>query len=146
MSDVMTEPEKDKDKQSNGEGRISDIELKRAIIKAAQEKRRAELKRVRAGRTRGRSALKAPYGTPAVAKTIEKESYIFSPKELFSLYVTSPQFREIFNSGRYIYVNNRLVMKSKECICISEGNIETIVKDNELNQYCLPGSMDSPSF
>lgn len=61
----------------------------------------------------------------------------FTGKDILDLYIDSKEFREIIDSGKYVLVDNRLVIKSEEGIAIHDGELRLILNDTDINEYCL---------
>ena len=62
----------------------------------------------------------------------------FYEKELIEFYLTSSTFRSIVDSGKYVYVDGKIILKSKECLTIEDGKlcINSVLGD-ELSGYCV---------
>lgn len=62
----------------------------------------------------------------------------FQSKNLLDLYVESAKFREAVDSGRYIYIDGKIVLNSPRYITFTEGHtkLKEGIKDN-LQAYCL---------
>ncbi len=56
------------------------------------------------------------------------------------MYVHSQDFRDIINSGSYVYVNGRWVLKSPNCIKVENGVLKTCIASEDLDNYCLSKS------
>lgn len=103
-------------------------EKKKEIKKTAPQKRRGY------GRRRGRVAVSAPLG--AVIHVPLPTS--FESKNLLDLYVNDTAFREAVDTGRYVYVDGKIVLNSPKCVTFRDGKMELhgITKETE-SQYCL---------
>ena len=65
--------------------------------------------------------------------------YIFSATEVLHFYLNSKSFRKNIDSGRYIYIDGRIVLKHKKCIKVNEEGRLSLKRlpDEELALYCL---------
>ncbi len=111
MSDVKPAPEK-----------------KKEIKKTAPQKRRGY------GHRRGKVAVSAPLG--AVIHVPLPTS--FENKNLLDLYVNDSAFREAVDTGRYVYVDGKIVLNSSKCVTFRNGKMELrgVTKETEPH-YCL---------
>lgn len=111
MSDVKPLPEKKKEEK-----------------KTATQKHRAPAHR------RGKVAVSAPLG--AVIHVPIPTS--FENKNLLDLYVIDSAFREAIDTGRYVYLDGKIVLNSPKCVTFRDGKMELrgITKETEPH-YCL---------
>lgn len=111
MSDVKPMPEKKKEPK-----------------KTAPQKRRGY------GHRRGKVAVSAPLG--AVIHVPIPTS--FKDKNLLDLYVNDGDFRNAVDSGRYVYVDGKIVLNSSKCVTFRNGKMELqgINRDTD-SSYCL---------
>lgn len=66
------------------------------------------------------------------------QSYDFDNRNFLYLYSQFPELQRAIDSGKYVYVNGKVVLKSKDCLRIENGRLTTIVfSDDELSEYCL---------
>ena len=61
----------------------------------------------------------------------------FSGIEILNYYANSKKFRKIIDSGKYVYAGNRLVLMSHECVRVIDGEVQVILEEPRLNDYCL---------
>lgn len=108
---TMTEPEKDK---KQGEDISQKKETKKSEMPPAPLRRRPHER------------------TVTMPPIVE-----FRGIEILNLYASSKEFRKIIDSGNYVFVDNRLVLKSQECISVSNGEIQILVDESALNDYCV---------
>lgn len=111
MSDVKPMPEK-----------------KKEIKKTAPHKRRGS------GHRCGKVAVSAPLG--AIIHVPLPTS--FENKNLLDLYVNDSAFREAVDTGRYVYVDGKIVLNSSKCVTYRDGKMELhgVTRETEPH-YCL---------
>ena len=103
-------------------------EKKKEIKKTAPHKRRGS------GHRRGKVAISAPLG--AVIHVPLPTS--FENKNLLDLYVNDSAFREAVDTGRYVYVDGKIVLNSSKCVTYRDGKMELhgVTRETEPH-YCL---------
>lgn len=103
-------------------------EKKKEIKKTAPHKRRGS------GHRRGKVAVSAPVG--AVIHVPLPTS--FENKNLLDLYVNDSAFREAVDTGRYVYVDGKIVLNSSKCVTYRDGKMELhgVTRETEPH-YCL---------
>ena len=146
MSDVMTEPEKneDKEKKLKEDVKTLAVQIRREMIKERERKRIAKNKSRRATHIR-KKMLAIEHGNEPLFcnATVSESSYKFSSQDTFEMYLRSQTFRDIINSGCYAYVDGRWVLKSPECIKIENGVLQTCILPKNLDDYCLVKSVQT---
>jgi len=111
---------------------VSDVkpmpEKKEELKKTAPQKRRGY------GHGRGKVAVSAPLG--AVIHVPIPTS--FADKNLLDLYVNDSDFRIAVDSGRYVYVDGKIVLNSSKCVTFRNGKmkLQGINRDTD-SSYCL---------
>ncbi len=64
--------------------------------------------------------------------------YAFKEDDLIDYYLESEEFRKIVDSGKYTYVDGKIVLKSKECLSVKNGELVTVEFTEEtLKDYCV---------
>jgi len=111
---------------------VSDIkpapEKKKELKKTAPQKRRGY------GHRRGKVAVSAPMG--AVIQVPLPTS--FESENLLDLYVKDSAFREAVDTGRYVYVDGKIVLNSSKCVAFRDGKMELLGVTRETEpHYCL---------
>lgn len=103
-------------------------EKKKEIKKTAPHKRRGSDHR------RGKVAVSAPLG--AVIHVPFPTS--FENKNLLDLYVNNSAFREAMDTGRYVYVDGKIVLNSSKCVTYRDGKMVLRgITESTDSQYCL---------
>lgn len=69
----------------------------------------------------------------------KRAQYLFSADEVLAFYLNSKSFRENIDSGRYLYLDGRIVLKLKKCIKVNEEGHLSLknMTDKEMSLYCL---------
>lgn len=69
----------------------------------------------------------------------DPSNYDFTQKEIAKLYCENKEFRCAIDSNKYIFVDDKIVLKSTECIAVDKnGKLTTTNLDEDiLSQYCL---------
>lgn len=108
--------------------------VKPAPEKKKEIKKTAPYKRRSAGHRRGKVAVSAPMG--AVIHVPLPTS--FENKNLLDLYVNDSAFREAVDTGRYVYVDGKIVLNSSKCVTYRDGKMELhgVTRETEPH-YCL---------
>ena len=64
--------------------------------------------------------------------------YEFDGHSFLHMYLHYPEFKSSVDSGKYVFVDGKVVLKSKNCLRVENGRLKTIdFSDNELSEYCL---------
>jgi len=67
-----------------------------------------------------------------------KMEYSFEEDSFIDFYIESEEFRKIVDSGKYVYVDGKVVLKSKECLSLQNGELITVnITDETLRDYCV---------
>lgn len=62
----------------------------------------------------------------------------FGAKSLTDLYVEDKKFRQLVDSGRYVLVNGKVVLKSPECVIYDDGQLRlSEIVEFDDKDYCL---------
>ena len=81
---------------------------------------------------------------------LHRTDYNFNRINFFELYDQSVSFRRLINSGKYIYIDGRIILCDKRIIQISDGQFSlSHTSTIDLKQYCVSFSLingSSPSF
>lgn len=102
---------------------------------------KTEYKKIKRASLNNRNETKRRMRGSQKTKTITKSQappiYDFSGMDFFSLYHSSSDFREIVKSGKYIYFDGRIVLKSKSCLTLRDNKLElTIPQGAKLSDFC----------
>jgi hypothetical protein len=102
--------------------------------KKKEPKKTAPQKRRGYGHRRGKVAVSAPLG--AVIQVPLTTS--FESENLLDLYVKDSAFREAVDTGRYVYVDGKIVLNSSKCVVFRDGKMELhgVTRETEPH-YCL---------
>ena len=76
--------------------------------------------------------------TPHPAVRIRVGIPKYSPVQLLDRYAESVEFRKCVDTGRYVFAEGRMVLRSPDCIEVTAGRIS--IKDsirNQLEDYCI---------
>lgn len=69
---------------------------------------------------------------------LPRSSYEFDGLSFLHLYLRYPKFKQAIDSGKYVFVDGKVVLKSKKCLRMKNGRLTTIdFSDEELSEYCL---------
>lgn len=67
-----------------------------------------------------------------------RQSFEFTGTDFFYLYLRYPKFKSAIDSGKYVFVDGKVVLKSKKCLRVKDGRLTTIdFSDEEISEYCL---------
>jgi len=145
MPKVMTRPEKndDKEKKVKIEVKTSERRIRRGTIEAGEERRVPRQNSRRERVHKRRFNIDYEVANAVYVGAVSEKAYEFSSTEVFEMYLRSHKFRDIINSGNYVYVNGRWVLKSSQCIKVEDGVVKHCIPLEELNEYCLTMSVET---
>lgn len=106
-------------KASRSEGAVKTVDASE-VIKASGVK-------IVAGKNAPRSAVRIRVGIPQ-----------YSPVQLLDRYAESVEFRKCVDTGKYVFAEGRMVLRSPDCIDVTAGRIS--IKDSirsNLEDYCI---------
>jgi len=67
-----------------------------------------------------------------------RQSYEFTGRNFLYMYLRYPEFKSAIDSGKYVFIDGKVVLKSKKCLRMENGRLTTIdFSDDELSKYCL---------
>lgn len=73
-----------------------------------------------------------------MVRFLSRPSYEFDGLSFLHLYLRYPKFKQAIDSGKYVFVDGKVVLKSKKCLRMENGRLTTIdFSDEELSEYCL---------
>jgi len=63
--------------------------------------------------------------------------FLFNSDGIVSLYLHNKAFKKTVDSGKYVFVDGKIVLKSKLCLKLHNGKLMTDIEDEDLHKYCL---------
>ena len=118
---------------------VKPLPKKKKAEEKAEQKRRSSVQK-RNSRTKKRRTNRS---LPISAFLYVPVPLSFDNRNPLEMYVTNSAFREKIDSGRYVYVDGKIVLNSPECVSFQNGKMVLLgVTESNTTDYCLHYTLD----